>query len=337
MVDRPRLTDLLSEVAAVVTYPALGYALRRRGWREADLDVDLTGKVMVVTGASRGLGHAIARGLACRGATVVMVSRDPTRAEAARRAVEAEARGAEIALEIADLSSVEAVHALAERVAARWTRVHGLINNAGLSLFERRDSVDGHELTFATNVLGGFVLTSLLTPLLARAAPARVIHMTSAAIYTQRLDTSALLTARPYHGALQYARTKRAQVELNTIWVPILAAHGITSTCVHPGLARTPGVEEGFPIYNRLAGPLLRDADQGADTALWLAASPSAAGRTGELWFDRAPRPAHVVPWTESPRAEAERLFAACAAMGRVTNVGAPMIAPLPARAEGSP
>jgi hypothetical protein len=91
----------------------------------------------------------------------------------------------------------------------------------------------------------------------------------------------------------------------------------VTSSCVHPGLADTPGVEQGFPLYHRLAGPALRDAAEGADTALWLAASPAAAGRSGELWFDRAPRPAHVVPWTRSPRAEAERLWAACAALGR--------------------
>ena len=315
--ERFRLADALREVAGAAAYPAVGHWLHRRGFDPRDLDVDLGGKVCVVTGASSGLGLAVARGLAARGATVVMVSRDPDRGEAARRAV-----GERAELQLADLSSVAAVHALAARLRARHDRVDVLVNNAGLSSWERRVSSDGLELTFATNVLGGFVLTHLLLPLLRRAAPARVIHMTSAAIYGQRLDVDALLArdGRRYRGAVQYALTKRAQVELNALWAARLAGTGVASSCVHPGLAATPGVAQSFPLYHRLAGRALRDPDQGADTAIWLAASPAAAGSSGELWFDRTRRPSHMVPWTRSPRAEAERLWAACAALGHLTN-----------------
>jgi NAD(P)-dependent dehydrogenase (short-subunit alcohol dehydrogenase family) len=256
---------------------------------------------------------ASARALAERRATVVMVSRDPARAEAARRQA-----GARAETEIADLSSVEATRALAAQITAHHPRVDALVNNAGLSLFERRASCDGHEYTFAVNVLSGFVLTHLLAKHIPRGG--RVVHMTSAAAYTQRLDVDALLAPPTYRGAIQYAQTKRAQIELNTVWIERLAPLGVTSTCVHPGLARTPGVEVAAPLYHRLAGPLLRDPDQGADTAVWLAASPAAAGRSGGLWFDRAPRPEHVFPWTRSPRAEADRLFSLCAKLGGVAS-----------------
>jgi NAD(P)-dependent dehydrogenase (short-subunit alcohol dehydrogenase family) len=309
-----RLAEALREVAGALAYPAIGHRLHRRRFHPEDLDVDLDGRVCVVTGASSGLGLALSRGLAARHAVVVMVSRDPARAEAARRIVGGRAR-----LELADLSSVAAVHDLAGRIAARYERVDVLVNNAGLSIWELRTTADGLESTFATNVLGGFVLTHLLLPLLRRAAPARVVHMTSAALYVQRLDVDALVAGgRPYRGAIQYALTKRAQVELGALWAERLSGTGVTSSCVHPGLAVTPGVANAAPFYYRFAGPALRSASQGADTALWLAVSRAAAGRSGELWFDRTPRPLHVVPWTRSPRVEAERLWAACTSLGRV-------------------
>ena len=313
------LGEALRELAGVAAYPGIGHRLRRRGWDVADLDVDLRGRVCVVTGASAGIGLAVARGLGARGATVVMVCRDRGRGESARGDVEAAGGRAE--LELADVASVAAVRELAGRVAERHRRVDVLVNNAGVSLGERRASADGLEMTFATNVLGGFLLTHLLLPALARAAPARVVHVTSAAAYAQRLDVDGLLErdGRAYQGALQYARTKRAQVELNALWVERLDrldGAGVTTSCVHPGLTATPGTAQSFPLYHRALSRILRDPVQGADTAVWLAASPAALGRTGELWFDRAPRPLHLVPWTRSPRAETERLWAACAALG---------------------
>jgi NAD(P)-dependent dehydrogenase (short-subunit alcohol dehydrogenase family) len=315
MVDRTPLAGALREVANLAAYPALGYRLHRRGWDAADLDVDLKGQVHVVTGGTAGLGLAIARGLVTRGATVVIVGRDPARAEAARRAL-AGARG-RVESERCDLADAAATRALGARLAARHPRVHALVNNAGVALGERRLTAAGLETTFATNVLGGFVLGHALRPALARAAPARVVHMTSAAIYGQGLDLDALLaTTGPYRGALQYARTKRAQVALSTLWAERLAPLGVTSSCAHPGLTATEGTAATMPLYHRLFAPILRDPDQGADTAVWLAASPAVAGRSGELFFDRQARPADLVPWTRTPRAEAERLWAACARLG---------------------
>jgi NAD(P)-dependent dehydrogenase (short-subunit alcohol dehydrogenase family) len=312
---RIRVADTLREVASVAAYPAIGHRWHRRGWDAADLDVDLAGEVHVVTGGTAGVGLGIARGLARLGATVIAVARDPARGERACR--EIAAAGGRVELELGDLSDPAAVRALAGRIVARHPKVHALVNNAGVVLWQRRVTAGGQEATFALNVLGGFMLGHLLAPALARAAPARMIHVTSAAIYGQRLDVDGLLAPpEPYRGSVQYARTKRAQVELSSLFGERLAGLGVTSNCMHPGLTATDGTAESFPIYHRVLGPVLRDVDQGADTAVWLAASKAARGRSGELFFDRAPRPLHVVPWTESPRSEAERLWAACAALG---------------------
>lgn len=307
-------SDALREAANVATYPALGHRLRRRGFRDADLDVDLRGQVHVVTGGSAGIGLAIARGLAARGATVVIVARGQERAQEAAQVMKA--AGGRVEIELADLACLASVRALAARITARHPRVHALVDNAGVVLWDRRTSADGHELTFATNVLGPFALTCLFAPALSRAPNGRVVHVCSAAIYGQRLDVDALLTGgAPYRGALQYARTKRAQAELSALFTARLAERGVTSAAMHPGLTATPGTAESFPIYHRVFAPILRDPGAGADTAVWLAASPAARGKSAELWFDRAPHPAHVVPWTRAPRGEAPRLFAACAAL----------------------
>lgn len=312
---RIRVADTLREVASVAAYPAIGHHWHRRGWNAADLDVDLAGEVHVVTGGTAGIGLGIARGLARLGATVIVVGRDPARGERACR--EIAAAGGRVELELADLADLAAVRALAARIRDRHPKVHALVNNAGVIFWQRRATASGEEATFAVNVLAGFVLGHLLAPALARAAPARMIHVTSAAIYGQRLDVEGLLAPpEPYRGSLQYARTKRAQVELSAIFGERLAGLGVTSNCMHPGLTATSGTAESFPVYHRVLAPVLRDVDQGADTAVWLAASPAARGRSGELFFDRAPRPIHVVPWTRNPRAEAERLWNACAALG---------------------
>jgi NAD(P)-dependent dehydrogenase (short-subunit alcohol dehydrogenase family) len=312
----PGVSSLLRELAEVASYPATGYWLRHRGWDPAALDVELTGKVCVVTGASRGLGFAAARALARRGATVVMVCRDRAQGAAARRAIVAVAGIDRVFLELCDVADLGAVRAFADRFSQRFSRLDVLVNNAGVMLETLRRSADGHEVTFATNVLGGYHLARLLLPRLAAAAPSRIIHVGSAALYLQRLDVDALCsTSGAYVGALAYARSKRALAELNTMWAERLAGTGVTSNLMHPGLTATPGVERTFPRYFRWFGRILRDLDQGADTMVWLAVAHAVAGESGKLWFDRQTRPAYVVPWTRCDRGSARRLWDMCAAM----------------------
>jgi NAD(P)-dependent dehydrogenase (short-subunit alcohol dehydrogenase family) len=221
-----------------------------------------------------------------------------------------------VVLEGCDIASVSAVRAFAERFIKRFPRLDVLINNAGASFGARQYSVDGHEMTFATNVLGGFHLTRLLLPHLISSAPARLIHVGSAAQYLAKLDTGALIaTTGPYGRMRTYAQSKRAVAELSALWAKRLAGTGVTSNLMHPGLAATPGVEQSFPQYSRWCRPILRDIDQGADTMVWLAAADAVAGKTGQVWFDRQARPLYVLPWTQSPGIEVERLWDICASL----------------------
>jgi NAD(P)-dependent dehydrogenase (short-subunit alcohol dehydrogenase family) len=315
----------LLELARVASYPATGYWLRRRAWDPAALDVDLTGKVCVVTGASRGLGFAAARALARRGAHVVMVCRDPGPGEVARRAIAAEAGERSVSLERCDLAELAAVRALAARLAARLSRLDVLLHNAGALYDELHHTSDGHEATFATNVLAGYHLTRRVLPLLRAAAPSRIIHVGSAAMYLARLDAAGPRPGpRGYSGERAYAASKRALAELSGLWAERLAGTGVTSNLMHPGLTATPGVARTFPRYHRWLGRLLRDPDQGADTMVWLAVARAAAGESGKLWFDRRARPSHLVPWTRCDDAERHRLWDRCAALcGLPAELGA--------------
>jgi dehydrogenase/reductase SDR family member 12 len=318
------MTALL-ELARVASYPATGYWLRRRSWDPDALAVDLTGKVCVVTGASRGLGLAAARALARRGAHVVMVCRDPAPGEAARAAIAAEAGAGRVALELCDLAELDAVRALAARLAARLGRLDVLLHNAGALFDAFHRTEDGHEATFATNVLGGYHLTRRVLPLLRAAAPSRIIHVGSAAMYLARLDVAGLTPgARGYSGEQAYAASKRALAELSGLWAEQLAGTGVTSNLMHPGLTATPGVARTFPRYHRWFGRILRDPEQGADTMVWLAVAHAVAGESGKLWFDRRARPAHLVPWTRCDGAERQRLWDRCAALcGLPAGLGA--------------
>lgn len=312
-----RAAERLAEATVALSYGAPGIAIRRRGrFDAAALDVDMTDRVVVVTGANAGLGRAAAEVIAKRGATTVLVCRNETRGQRARREIVAAAGHDRVELELCDLSDLEQVAALTERIAARHPAVDVLINNAGVLLDERKVSAQGFELAFATNVLAGFLLTQRLRPQLRAAAPARVIHVTSGGMYTARLDVDDLQSEQgKYDGVRAYAQHKRAQVILSEMWAQRLAGDDVSSNAMHPGWAATPGVAKSLPKFNRLMGPILRDAEQGADTIVWLAVSREAGNHTGQFWFDRAPRSTHRNDKTKSTSAEREQLWAACTSM----------------------
>ncbi|MEA5364959.1 SDR family NAD(P)-dependent oxidoreductase [Amycolatopsis sp., V23-08] len=284
-------------------YTRFGYLLRRPHWRSGDpAPGSLKGKVALVTGAGSGLGQACAVELARLGASVVMLVRDLGRGEPARDDVLARVPGADVRLAQCDLSSLASVRACAPEFA----RVDVLIHNAGTLPPERTETEDGHEVTLATHVLGPLLLTELLRPAL---GDGRVIFMSSGGMYTQALAADdPEYRSGTYRGAVAYARTKRMQVELT----PLLAQRwGLAVHSCHPGWADTPGLSSSLPAFRRLTRPFLRTAAQGADTAVWLAATepPPPAGR---FWHDRRPRPEHLLPRTRPSEAQVRELLAYC-------------------------
>lgn len=308
-----RTFDTLLDKTVVLSYTRLGYALRQATWKDTDLDVDMTGQVCLVTGATSGLGLVTAESLACLGATVYMLVRSEGKGRWVRKDIIRRTGNENVHLGIADLSSLASVRDFATRFLARERRLDVLVNNAGVLLPERKLSVDGIELSFATNVVGPFLLTGLLIPLLEASAPSRIVNVSSGGMYAQKLDVTDLQFERkPFNGVIAYAQAKRAQVILTELWAEKLAGSGITVNAMHPGWADTPGVQTSLPTFRRFTRRSLRTPEQGADTILWLAVARSVAGITGKFWFDRRERGTHLLPRTHCSARDRQRLWDEC-------------------------
>lgn len=304
-----RLLDTVLDRAVVPGYSKIGYRLRRRGWPDDDPRVGaLAGRRALVTGASSGLGKATAVGLARLGATVHLVVRNEARGAAALDEVRREVPGAELHLELCDMADLSDVRRAGADLADRLARVDVLVHNAGALPAERTESVDGHELTVATHVLGPVLLTELLRPVLA-GHDARVVLVSSGGMYTQRLPVHDPDYERgPYQGTVAYARSKRMQVALAPVLQRRWGQDGIAVHVMHPGWADTPGVAASLPLFRAVTRPVLRDAEAGADTVVWLAATePAPPG--GRFWHDRAERPTHYRRATRETAQERDRMW----------------------------
>jgi len=295
-----RTIDNTLEVSIVTSFTRIGYHARRRleRWRPAET-YDFNGRVVVLTGATSGLGKAAATQLARGGATLVVVGRDAARNELAVGEIVKASGNTAITQVAADLGNKAQVRALAQRVLADHDRLDVLVHNAGALNPDRQVSADGTEATVASQVVGPFLLTSLLLTRLSESAPSLVLTMSSGGMYTAGLTVSELeMSEADYQGSQQYARAKRAQVTLNELWATRFGDQGVHYHALHPGWADTPGVRESLPGFARIFGPLLRTPDEGADTLVWLAGDDKALAGNGGFWLDRRTRPLHRLPKT---------------------------------------
>jgi len=288
---------------SVAGFTNLGYWLHARNFEP--VAADLEGQTVVITGATGGLGRAAAERIAGLGARTVVVGRSPEKLRAAEDEIAGEVVGYE-----ADLSLMSEIRDLAGELLEREERIDVLVNNVGVLLPEREVTGEGIEKTLAVDLAGHFLLTNLLIPRLAASAPARIVNVTSGGMYSERIRPRDIHFERgEYKGAVAYARSKRGQVILTGMWAERLAGTGVTVHAMHPGWAKTAGVAQSLPTFDKLMRPFLRTPDQGADTIVWLAAAPQPAAESGRLWFDRSPAPEHLVDRTRETAGERQALW----------------------------
>ncbi|HET8724927.1 MAG TPA: SDR family oxidoreductase [Anaeromyxobacteraceae bacterium] len=261
------------------------------------MEAGLDGRVVLVTGATNGIGLEIARGLARAGARVLLAGRDPARGEAAARSVAEGAAGTAEPL-TADLSSRSQVLALAREVRSRTGRLDVLVNNAGAIFDSRRLSADGFEMTWALNHLSYFLLTCELLPLVAAAPGGRIVNVASSAHRSGRIDFDDLQGERRWTMWKAYAQSKLANVLFTRELARRLRGSPITANAVHPGAIASGFGREHRGLFGKLVAigaPLLGTPERGARTPLLLATSPSFAGVTGGYFSggrQRTPAPA---------------------------------------------
>lgn len=326
-----RAADRVLDPTVAFSFDRTGYRRHAVGFDLADLDVDLSGRVVLVTGANGGLGKEAARQLARLRAEVWMLCRSTARGEAARAELAADT-GGDLRLAQVDLSDLASVDAALDRLPPR---VDVLVHNAGVLLDQRSLTPQGLETTLATHLVGPLRLTAALLPRMQRAAdadPARLVWVSSGGMYTRRLSVERLGRVQGrFDGVTTYADVKRAQVALSALLAPRLRPLAISSYAMHPGWADTAGVRSSIPRFHALTRGILRTPAEGADTIAWLAACPRVGGDTGRFWFDRRAVSPYLVPGTREGEAERAALWeAACAWAGIRWSGALPEVGPIP-------
>ncbi len=305
-----------AEAAAddTISFSRHGYERRRPTWDDSDM-ASVAGRTVIVSGGTAGVGLGASQSLAALGAHVVMLGRSAERGNAAAEEIRATTGNDRVEWVQCDLASLDAVRATAAGLLERFPRIDVLINNAGGMWDEREFSVDGIEMTWATNLIGPYLLTELLLDRLAESGSARIIEMTSGGAYSQRLDLGELDGAEgPFDAKAVYSRTKRAQIILTELRAEEFADRGIVAHVTHPGWTDSPGLRETSTMDNfvRRFEADLRTPKQGADTAVWLASADEPGGTSGLFWHDRRPRETHRSDATRETEQDRADLVEAC-------------------------
>ncbi len=300
----------------------------------------LAGRVAVVTGATSGIGRALAERLAAQGARTVIVGRGEDRARAAAEAIAHATGNASVeAIGVSDLGVRAEAHRLADVLLARYPQLHLLVNNAGGFFARRETTPDGLERTFGLNVVAPFVLTSRLVDRMAASGSARVVQVASAAHRAHRVPFDDLQATRSYHGYEQYGRSKLELILLTREFARRLPDRRVTVNAVHPGFIRSGfgqnnggGTAFGIRLSSYLFGRSLR---HGVDTPLFVATDPSVADVSGEYFSSE-----RVVRGSAASRdpASAKRLYEMLLPIAGVPALPEPPEAgPPPARANSGP
>ena len=275
---------------------------------------DMQGKTVVVTGANSGIGFETASALASMGARVLVTARNADRGRAAVAAITQALQGdGQVQLVVFDLADLASVRRGAAEILEQAPRLDVLVNNAGLVLSERAETVDGYEATFATNHLGPFLLTNLLLERITASAPSRVVNVASTAHNAARkgIPFDDLQSTQHYRGMRVYGQSKLANILFTLELARRFEGSGVTANSLHPGTVRSgygaDGDARGLLAFGiKIASPFFLSPAKGARTSVYLASSPEVEGVSGEYFVKCKPRAPRR--WAQDPEA-ARRLW----------------------------
>jgi NAD(P)-dependent dehydrogenase (short-subunit alcohol dehydrogenase family) len=264
----------------------------------------MRGKVVVITGGTSGIGAVAAVVLARMGARIILVARDEARAEATLARLRDSAPGVAHCAHFANLLRLDEMRRVAAEIADHEPRVDVLINNAGALFASRRLTEDGLERTFALNHMAYFVITARLRERLSASAPARIINTASAAHQEATLDFDDLQSAKSFGARKAYGQSKLCNILFTRELARRLRGTGVTANCLHPGFVATRFGDQSGGLISpliRLAKFFAISPADGAETMVYLASSPDAAGVTGQYFYRSAP----ITPssWARDDRA----------------------------------
>lgn len=259
------------------------------------MTTDMHGKVILITGATNGIGKVAALELAKMGATVVIVGRNPSKTADVLREIRHASASDSADMIVADLSLLSGMRKAADTFRERYDRLDVLVNNAG-ALFARRSvTADGYEATFALNHLSYFVITNALLDMLQASAPARIINTSSGAHMgaVRGINFDDLHSEKRYTAFGAYAQSKLANVLFTRELARRLQGTGVTANSLHPGFVNTGFGKNGSNGIVAMAFRLItlvgRTPEKGAETLIYLASSPAVADVSGQYFVDNQP------------------------------------------------
>lgn len=266
--------------------------------------VDLQGRHGMITGASSGIGLAVAKALLQQGMSCKLISRDVEKLKSHFTSHHSLSSAQFSSL---DMSHLKQVYSFA--VEEEKTPIDLLVHNAGSMPSQLTMTPEGFEQMFASQVLGPFILTKTLAGLGKLRSGCRIIFVSSGGMYLKKLDLSDLAFEKSAYSKYSgYANAKRAQVILNELFSTKYSKYLFSS--MHPGWVDTPGVQSSMPLFKKLFNKRLRTVEEGADTILWLATTLQYPN--GKFWFDRKEAKTTILRFNKSNETEKELLWEYC-------------------------
>jgi NAD(P)-dependent dehydrogenase (short-subunit alcohol dehydrogenase family) len=257
-------------------------------------NIDMNGKVVMITGANSGIGKETAIELAKMGANIIMVCRSRERGEKALEEIKEMANSKKIELLIADLADQSSIRMMVERFKKRYDKLHVLINNAGVMLTKRTTTSEGYESTFAINHIGHFLLTNLVLDMLKASSPSRIINVSSSAHKFAKLNFDDIDNEQKYRGFRTYANSKLFNILFSYELARRMEGTGVTVNTLHPGVIRTNlgknNNKKLIKLMSTIFRLFMRSPKKGARTTVYLASSPDVEKVNGKYFVNRKPK-----------------------------------------------